>query len=176
MYDAQGTLAANNYQPQPLIKGRAAAAQDADVANDVCGAGAAVGDGNRFRDMSICRLTVVQSCFWEAILAMKKFVEFRSPRQPIQFFAGLCLLFSLNATERRNGRTDLIGAVVLEIVMLSCDEAYARFPREAQGCNLKSRCAKWGSKTIQCLVLDPNSIGVQRPKIFNTSQWEIMVW
>jgi len=91
---------------------------------------------------------------------MEKLVDFRSPRQLIQFFAGLCLLFSLNATERKNGRTDLIGAVVLEIVMLSCDEAYARFPREAQGCNLKSRCAKWGSKTVQCLVLDPNSIGV----------------
>jgi hypothetical protein len=49
---------------------------------------------------------------------------------------------------------------VLEIVALSCDEAYARFSRETQACNLKSRCAKWGSKTVQCLVLDPNSIGI----------------
>ena len=110
--------------------------------------------------MSICRLTVVHTCFWEAILAMEKLVDFRSPRQLIQFFAGLCLLFSLNATERKNGRTDLIGAVVLEIVTLSCDEAYARFSRETQACDLKSRCAKWGSKTVQCLVLDPSSIGV----------------
>ena len=110
--------------------------------------------------MSICRLTVVHTCFWEAILAIEKLVEFRSPRQPVQFFPGLRLLFSLNAAERKKGRTDLIEAVVLEIVTLSCDEAYARFSRETQACDLKSRCAKWGSKTVQCLVLDPNSIGV----------------
>jgi hypothetical protein len=78
----------------------------------------------------------------------------------VQFFPGLRLLFSLNAAERKKGRTDLIKAVVLEIVTLSCDEAYARFSRETQACDLKSRCAKWGSKTVQCLVLDPNSIGV----------------
>ncbi len=39
-------------------------------------------------------------------------------------------------------------------------EAYARFSRETQACDLKSRCAKLGDKTVQCLVLDPNSIGV----------------
>lgn len=111
-------------------------------------------------DLSLYRLTVVHTCFWEAILAMKKLVEFRSPRQLVQFIPGLRLLFSLNATERKKGRTDLIEAGVLEIVTLSCQEAYARFPREAQACDLKSRCAKWGGKTVQCLVLDPNSIGV----------------
>ena len=82
-------------------------------------------------DLSLYRLTVVHTCFWEAILAMKKLVEFRSPRQLVQFIPGLRLLFSLNATERKKGRTDLIEAGVLEIVTLSCQEAYARFPREA---------------------------------------------
>jgi hypothetical protein len=105
---------------------------------------------------------VVGTCFWEAIRAIDKLVEFRTPHQLIEFIPGLRLLFSLNAIERKQGRTDLIEAAVLEIVTLSCEEAYARFSREAQACDLESRCAKWRSKSVQCLVLDPDSIGVAR--------------
>ena len=31
---------------------------------------------------------------------------------------------------------------------LSCEEAYARFSREAQACYLKSRCAMWWFKQV----------------------------
>lgn len=34
--------------------------------------------------------------------------------------------------ERRTGRTELLTAVVLEILLLECKEAYARFPLEAR--------------------------------------------
>ena len=77
-------------------------------------------------DLSLYRLTVVHTCFWEAILAMKKLVEFRSPRQLVQFIPGLRLLFSLNATERKKGRTDLIEAVVPEIDLLLGNQGVLR--------------------------------------------------
>jgi hypothetical protein len=87
-------------------------------------------------DLSLCRLTVIHTHFWEAIEARLKLVEFRSPRQIIPFFPGMHLLFSLIASERRKGRNELLAAHVLEIVILSRAEAYARFPREAEACNL----------------------------------------
>jgi hypothetical protein len=156
---AASTAAAAAAAPAPVdTDGRGATTADGGAGG--CHELQLANSGSRFRDLSFYRLTVVHTCFWEAILAIEKLVEFRSPRQPVQFFPGLRLLFSLNAAERKKGRTDLIEAVVLEIVTLSCDEAYARFSRETQACDLKSRCAKWGSKTVQCLVLDPNSIGV----------------
>jgi hypothetical protein len=156
---AASTAAAAAAAPAPVdTYGRGATTADGGAGG--CHELQLANSGSRFRDLSFYRLTVVHTCFWEAILAIEKLVEFRSPRQPVQFFPGLRLLFSLNAAERKKGRTDLIEAVVLEIVTLSCDEAYARFSRETQACDLKSRCAKWGSKTVQCLVLDPNSIGV----------------
>ena len=40
--------------------------------------------------------------------------------------------------------------------MLTCAQAYARFPREARDCNLKSLCM--ATHTVQCIVLDPNSV------------------
>ncbi len=46
--------------------------------------------------------------------------------------AGMILLFSLNAHERRKGRTELLMAVVLSICVLSCSEALARFPVEEE--------------------------------------------
>jgi hypothetical protein len=146
------------------IKSANAAASAIDSAIRVGGAGPStcIEAGSRCLDLSLCRLTVVGTCFWEAIRAIDKLVEFRTPHQLIEFIPGLRLLFSLNAIERKQGRTDLIEAAVLEIVTLSCEEAYARFSREAQACDLESRCAKWRSKSVQCLVLDPDSIGVAR--------------
>jgi len=105
---------------------------------------------------------VIHTHFWEAIEALLKLVEFRSPRQSIPFFPGLRLLFSLNAAERRTGRHELLAADVLEIVSLSRARAYTRFPREAEACNLTGLCNKWGCTTVQCLVLDANSIAVAR--------------
>jgi hypothetical protein len=105
---------------------------------------------------------VIHTHFWEAIEARLKLVEFRSPRQIIPFFPGMHLLFSLIASERRKGRNELLAAHVLEIVILSRAEAYARFPREAEACNLTGLCNKWGRTTVQCLVLDANSIAVAR--------------
>ena len=103
---------------------------------------------------------MIHTHFWEAIEARLKLVEFRSPRQVIPFFPGMHLLFSLIASERRKGRNELLAAHVLEIVTLSRAEAYARFPREAEACNLTWLCNKWGCTTVQCLVLDANSIAV----------------
>ncbi len=101
----------------------------------------------RFRDLSLCLLTVVRTRFWEAIRALRKLVEFRSPRHRITFVEGMSLLFSLPAAERRSGRTALsalLAARVLEIVILTRAEAYARFPREAGDCNLRSLCQATG--------------------------------
>jgi hypothetical protein len=64
-------------------------------------------------DFSLCRLTVIHTHFWEAIEALLKLVEFRSPRQSIPFFPVLLLLFSLNAAERRTGRHELLAAAAL---------------------------------------------------------------
>jgi hypothetical protein len=117
-------------------------------------------------DMDRCRLAVVHTQYWEAYRALLKLVEFRSPRQTIPFIHGMILLLSLNACERRKGRTELLMAVVRGIYVavvrgiyvLSCSEAYARFPVEAQACNLESLCKRWrGNNTVQCLVFDKNS-------------------
>ncbi len=54
----------------------------------------------------------------------------------------------------------LLAAHVLEIVTLSRAEAYSRFPREAEACNLTGLCNKWGCTTVQCLVMEANSIAV----------------
>ena len=87
-------------------------------------------------DMNLCRITVVHTRFWKSIHNLLKLVEFRSPRQKIPFVHGMVLLFSLNAAERRKGQTELLMAVVPEILLLNSAEAYARFPIEANECNL----------------------------------------
>ena len=92
----------------------------------------------RSADMVRCRLAVVHTRYWEAYRDRLKLVEFRSPRHPIPFFPGMILLFSLNACERRKGRTELLMAVVRGVYVLSCTEAYARFPVEAHACALKT--------------------------------------
>ena len=111
--------------------------------------------------MNRCRLAVVHTRYWEAYRDLLKLVEFRSPRHPIPFSPGMILLLSLNALERRKGRTELIMAVVLGIYVLSCSEALARFPVEARACNLEALCKRWRcDNTVQCLVLDKNSLRV----------------
>ncbi len=115
---------------------------------------------SRFRDLSLCLLTVVRTLFWEAIQALHKLVEFRSPRHRITFVEGMCLLFSLPAAERLSGKTALLAARVLEIVILIRAEAYGRFPREGGDCNLRSLCQGWGTDRVQCFVLDPHRIEV----------------
>jgi hypothetical protein len=92
--------------------------------------------------------------------AIRKLVEFRSPRQKIAFVRGMRLLFSLNAAERRRRRTELLEAAVLEIVTLAVSKAYARFKCEAHACNLRLLCTGWATSTVQCIVLDPKSIRV----------------
>ena len=54
-------------------------------------------------------------------------------------------------------------AVVRGIYVLSCYEAYARFPVEARACKLDGLCKRWrGNNMVQCLVLDRNSLRVAR--------------
>ena len=103
---------------------------------------------SRYLDLSLCWLAVIHTPYWEAIQARDKRVEFRSPRQKIPFLQGMHLLFSLKAEGRRRGRTELLAARVREIVVLTCAQAIARFPREARDCNLKSLCM--ATHTVQC--------------------------
>ena len=111
--------------------------------------------------MGRCRLAVVHKSYWEAYRDLKKLVEFRSPRQTIPFFPGMIMLLFLNACERRKGGTELLMAGVSGIYVLSCSEAYAHFPVEARACDLESLCKRWrGNNTVQCLVLDKNSLRV----------------
>ena len=73
----------------------------------------------------------------------------------------MILLFSLNAYERRKGRTELLMAIVLGVYVLGCTEAYARFPVEAHACDLESLCKRWRcNSAVQCLALDKNSLRV----------------
>ena len=58
---------------------------------------------DRYLDLSLLRITVVRKR--EAIKAIRKLVEFRSPRQRIAFVPGVYLLFSQNAAERKRGGT-----------------------------------------------------------------------
>jgi hypothetical protein len=128
---------------------------------DTGAAGEVVSATLRSADMGRCRLAVVHTRYWEAYRDLLKLVEFRSPRHPIPFSPGMILLLSLNALERRKGRTELIMAVVLGIYVLSCSEALARFPVEARACNLEALCKRWRcDNTVQCLVLDKNSLRV----------------
>ncbi len=60
----------------------------------------------------------------------------------------------LSAPPPTLGRTDLLAAGVQEIVILTRVEAYFRFPREAESCNLWSLCKKWDTSTVQCFVLE----------------------
>jgi uncharacterized membrane protein YgcG len=112
-------------------------------------------------DMHRCWLTVVHTRHWEAYASRLKLVEFRSPRQTIAFCPGMILLLSMNAYERRTGRSELLMANVLEILLLECKEAYARFPLESHACNLNSLCKRWrGNGMVQCLVLDKSSLRI----------------
>jgi hypothetical protein len=72
----------------------------------------------------------------------------------------MCPLFSLNAAERRRGKTELLEAAVLEIVTLTISKAYARFKCGAHACNLCLLCTRWATITVQCIELDPKSIRV----------------
>jgi hypothetical protein len=117
-----------------------------------------VGATLRSADMVRCRL-VVHTRHWEAYRDLLKLVEFRSPRHPISFSPGMILLLSLNAYERRKGRTELLMTVVRGIYVLSCTEAYACFPIEAHACDLETLCKRWRCNgTVQCPVLDKNSL------------------
>jgi hypothetical protein len=96
---------------------------------EACSQGAVL----RSTDMHRCRLAVVHTRHWEPYARRLKLVEFLSPRQTIPCFPGMVLLLSLNA-ERRTGRSELLFAVVLEVMLLECREAYALFPLEAHVC------------------------------------------
>ena len=79
----------------------------------------------------------------------------------------MSLLFSLNAGLRRSGKTDLILAHVDRVEELPCDEAYKRFPAEAEACDLKRLCAGWKCRTVVCISfsgarVDPSLVNLGR--------------
>ena len=115
-------------------------------------------DHPRCVDLTHCRLTVVAKPYWEAYSQQKKSVEFRSGNQSIALTEGMQLLFSLNASERRRGNTDLVCAEVRTVVLLTCAQACARFPVEAHACNLPKLCTNWHCDTVNCIVVKKNSL------------------
>ena len=120
-------------------------------------------DGRRrdgYMHLPHLRITVVHKRFHSALSRGEKGVEFRSPNTSIRFFPGLSLLFSLNASYRKRGMSSLVFARVSAIVMLTFRQARARFPREADDCNLASLMIEWGSNMVRCLVLDLRSIRI----------------
>ena len=62
---------------------------------------------SRFEDLSLYRLTVVHTCFWEAVLSIEKLVELKSPHQLIQFIPGLRLLLSKPLFKRSRAKKSL---------------------------------------------------------------------
>ena len=115
-------------------------------------------DPARCVDLAHCRLTVVAKNYWVAYSEQKKLVEFRSGNQTVALTEGMLLLFSMNASERRRGNTDLVSAEVLTVLRLPCAQAYARFPAEAHACKLQQLCANWHCGTVNCIVFKKNSL------------------
>ena len=78
-------------------------------------------------------------CKWCSRMQLKK-VEFRvtTALEP-----GMSLLISVDASQRRLGRTDLLLAKVSEVCELTIEEAYSKFPVESKVCNLRGR---WGGR------------------------------
>ena len=109
-------------------------------------------------DLTHCRLTVVAKKYWEAYSQQKKLVEFRSGNQTVDLTKDMLLLFSMNASERRRGNTELVSAEVLIVLRLTCEQACARFPVEAHACNLPQLCANWHCYTVNCIVFKKHSL------------------
>ena len=120
-------------------------------------------------DLTHCRLTVVAKKYWRAYSQQKKLVEFRSGNQSIALTEGMQLLFSLNASERMRGNTDLVCAEVLKVIRLTCEQACARFPAEAHACNLPQLCTTWHTNTVNCILVKKNSLH-QTNRLVNLAQ------
>ena len=115
-------------------------------------------DPPRCVDLTHCRITVVAKEHWEAFNRQDKLVEFRSGNQTVALSKGMLLLFSMVASERRRGNTDLVSAEVLTVLLLTCAQACARFPVEAHSCNLPQMCSNWHCDTVNCIVFKKESL------------------
>ena len=63
----------------------------------------------------------------------------------------MSLLISMDASQRRLGRTDLLLSKVREVCTLRKEEAYSRFPVESKACNLRGL---WGGRSsVDCIVV-----------------------
>ena len=92
------------------------------------------------------RWMVVHLQYWFAILMREKKVEFRV-RTALE--PGMSLLISMDASQRRLGRTELLLAKVSEVCTLRIEEAYSRFPVESKACNLRGL---WGGRSsVDCI-------------------------
>ena len=80
-------------------------------------------------DLTHCRLTVVAKKYWDAFSKREKLVEFRSGNQTVALTEGMLLLFSMNASQRRRGNTDLVSAEVLTVQRLTCAQACSQLQR-----------------------------------------------
>ena len=120
-------------------------------------------------DLTHCRLTVVAKKYWDAFSKREKLVEFRSGNQTVALTEGMLLLFSMNASQRRRGNTDLVSAEVLTVQQLTCAQACAQFPVEADACNLPQMCTNWHCNTVNCIVLKKESLH-QTKRLVNLAQ------
>ena len=120
-------------------------------------------------DLTHCRLTVVAKEYWDAFSKREKLVEFRSGNQTVALTEGMLLLFSMNASQRRRGNTDLVSAEVLTVQRLTCAQACAQFPVEADACNLPQMCTNWHCNTVNCIVLKKESLH-QTKRLVNLAQ------
>jgi hypothetical protein len=82
--------------------------------------------------------------------ALVKHVEFRhGTNRTVR--PGMFLLFTNGWAARRRGRTGLLVAEVTAVHHCSVEEAYRRFPTDANQCNLQMRSARWSSRMISCI-------------------------
>ena len=126
-------------------------------------------DPQRCVDLTHCRLTVVAKKYWDAFSKREKLVEFRSGNQTVALTEGMLLLFSMNASQRRRGNTDLVSAEVLTVLRLTCAQACAQFPVEADACNLPQMCTNWHCDSVNCIVLKKESLH-QTKRLVNLAQ------
>jgi hypothetical protein len=90
---------------------------------------------------------VVDEEFWVAFFDLIKKVEFRVSTT---LEAGMSVLFSMGAWQRRSGLTGLLLAEVHKVCTLPLKEACRRFPREAKACSLRMR---WDRSTVVCIMV-----------------------
>ena len=113
---------------------------------------AADGEIRGYSTFPFHRVLVLDEVHWDDFEKQFKLVEFRSGERR-NIIPGMYLLLSCRLALRRNGKTCLLQAEVVDVPILSVDDAYARFPLAAAACNLRRLSASWRSNLVTCIVV-----------------------